>query len=159
EGAANLPSVNIQILHTRPDQVEDRRPTTVAQSLAMEASLAVTKKKIPVAHTKIVSSARALAGEQSFDVNWNDVELIAQPTAYSCWAPAGAMVVGWRDRVSLSPDTIASIAGRTTQLGLNPSDRQALANAIGLTAEPPQSYTIPGFRRMIENYGPLWVGI
>src|SRR5262249_61083595 len=30
---------------------------------------------------------------------------------------------------------------------------------MGLIAEPPQSYSVDGFRQALENYGPLWVGI
>jgi N-acetyl-anhydromuramyl-L-alanine amidase AmpD len=102
---------------------------------------------------------RTMSEGQSFDINWNEVELIAQPTNWSCWAASAAMIVGWRDRLSLTPDTIADLAGRTTASGLNPSNRADLARAWGLSVEGPQSYTIEGFRRLLENNGPLWVGI
>jgi hypothetical protein len=95
----------------------------------------------------------------SFSVNWDDVELIPQPTGQSCWAAAGAMVVGWQDQVSLSPEKIAEIAGRTAKQGLSPNDRMAFAAAIGLMAEPPQSYTVDGFRQLLETCGPLWVSV
>jgi N-acetyl-anhydromuramyl-L-alanine amidase AmpD len=96
---------------------------------------------------------------ESFSLNWDEIEVIPQPTHRSCWATAGAMIVGWRDRVSISPETIAEIAGRTTATGLNPNDRLQLANDLGLVTEPPQSYSIDGFRTLLENNGPLWVGV
>jgi N-acetyl-anhydromuramyl-L-alanine amidase AmpD len=100
---------------------------------------------------------------QSFDENWNDADVVGQPDDSSCWATAGAMVTGWRDRVSLNVDTIKQMFSDNTGLksnaGLSPADRQKLADVLGLVAEPPQSYSVDGFRRMLENYGPAWVGI
>jgi uncharacterized protein YycO len=102
------------------------------------------------------AGARAMSGE-SFTLNWDDIETVPQPTAVSCWAAAAAMVVGWKERVSLTPETIAQIASRTTAKGLDPAQIQQFANEIGLTPENPQSYSVDGFRRILENYGPLWV--
>lgn len=102
--------------------------------------------------------ARAQSG-QSFSINWDEVEQIAQPTGNSCWATAGAMILGWRDRVCLSPETVAEIAGRTTASGVNASERRQLAVDLGLSYEAPQSYSIDGFRNLLENNGPLWVGV
>ena len=53
----------------------------------------------------------------AFTVNWDEVELIPQPTNLSCWAAAGAMLIGWRDRVSLTPDTVGQICSRSTATG------------------------------------------
>lgn len=110
------------------------------------------------------SSARASAlDNQSFDENWNEVEVIGQPDYTTCWATAAAMVVGWRDRVCIDVGAIQQMFGANTGLatnaGLSPNDRQKLADALGLVAEPPQSYTVDGFRGVLENYGPAWVGI
>jgi hypothetical protein len=104
-----------------------------------------------------LSSARALSND-SFTLNWDEVQLVAQPTDLSCWAAAAAMVVGWKDQVSLTPETIAAIGGRTTRNGLNPAEVETFAGEIGLTYENPQSYTVDGFRRLIADHGPLWVG-
>ena len=101
---------------------------------------------------------RALDAAQSFTLNWDDVEPIPQPSDFSCWAAAAAMVVGWRDQVSLSPETIGSICGRTTATGLDPAQVGQFAAEIGLTPEPPQCYTVDGFRQLLESSGPLWVG-
>jgi N-acetyl-anhydromuramyl-L-alanine amidase AmpD len=107
--------------------------------------------------------AAALGGDQSFDENWNDVDVVGQPDNSSCWATAGAMVVGWRDKVSVDIETLKKMFSAQTGLaasaGLSPGDRQKLADVLGLVAEPPQSYSVDGFRRMLENYGPAWVGI
>lgn len=96
----------------------------------------------------------------SFDVNWSDVELINQPTGMSCWAASAAMVVGWRDKVSLDPAAIASGAGQWAAYtnGLNPADIPTLATAWGLTQEPGQCYSADGLRQLVQTYGPLWVG-
>ncbi|MGB0065366.1 MAG: papain-like cysteine protease family protein [Terracidiphilus sp.] len=96
----------------------------------------------------------------SFDVNWPDVELINQPTGMSCWAASAAMVVGWRDKVSLDPAAIASGAGQWAAFtnGLNPADIPTLATAWGLAQEPGQCYNANGLLQLLQTYGPLWVG-
>jgi hypothetical protein len=80
---------------------------------------------------------------ESFDVNFTDVPLINQLTNMSCWAASAAMVVGWRDRLSIDPAAIAAGTGIWSAYtnGLAPGDIPSLATAWGLTMEPPQSYT------------------
>jgi len=99
-----------------------------------------------------------MSGE-SFDVNYPDVELINQPTGMSCWAASAAMVVGWRDQVSIDPTAIVAGTGIWSAYtnGLQPTDFQTLATAWGLTAEPPQFYSADGLRTLLTNKGPLWV--
>jgi len=104
-----------------------------------------------------LAAARAVSTD-AFTVNWDEIELVPQPTDVSCWATAAAMVVGWRDRVSLSPETIAQIAGRTIATGLNPAQVEQFAREIGLVFEYPACYTVEGFRQLLETKGPLWVG-
>jgi hypothetical protein len=105
-----------------------------------------------------IAESRALAAE-SFDVNWDDVELVHQPTEMSCWAAAASMVVGWRDRISIDPTEVAHHAGhweRYTE-GLLAEDFPTLARGMNLEPEPAQSYTIDAFRNLLETKGPLWV--
>ena len=96
---------------------------------------------------------------ESFDVNYDDVPLVNQLTNMSCWAASAAMIVGWRDRVSINPSEIARGAGEWAAYanGLSPSDIPTLAEAWGLTVEPPQCYTIDGLRYLLADNGPLWV--
>ena len=70
------------------------------------------------------------------------------------------MTVGWRDRLSIDPTAIASGTGDWAAYanGLNPADIPTLATTWSLTMEPPQSYTIDGFRDLLQTKGPLWVG-
>lgn len=105
----------------------------------------------------ISARSRALSGE-SYTLNWDGVQLIPQPTDVSCWAAAAAMVISWRDLLSLDADGIAQITGRTTATGLDPAQVRPFANEIGLVYESPQSYSIEGFRRLLDTKGPLWVG-
>ena len=103
------------------------------------------------------TSAASISGN-SIDI-WYDVELVPQLTGVSCWAAGAAMVVGWRDWVSINPSDIASGTGYWGQYynsGLPPDDT-AMFNAWGLYTEPPQSYTVEGFAEILDSYGPLWV--
>jgi hypothetical protein len=67
------------------------------------------------------------------------------------------MVVGWRDMVSLSPERVAQICGRSSATGLDPGDTNRFATEMGLVAEAPACYTEDGFRNLLERNGPLWV--
>lgn len=111
--------------------------------------------------TCIEPPASLSLGAESFDFNWGDVELVPQLTGLSCWAAAAAMVVGWREYISINPDEIARGAGRWAEynVGLNPENRRDLASAWRLVMEPPQSYSVEGFRQLLVNNGPLWVGV
>ncbi len=103
--------------------------------------------------------SRAQNTGQSFDANWNEVEVVPQLNNMSCWAAAASMVVGWRDRMSINPEEIANGAGQWAayQNGLNPADVPALAQAWDLTIEYGMSYTVEGLRQLLETTGPLWV--
>ncbi|MEO8751430.1 MAG: papain-like cysteine protease family protein, partial [Casimicrobiaceae bacterium] len=107
---------------------------------------------------KKTTTARALAGGQSFTINWDDVQQIAQPTNVSCWATSASMVLGWRDRMSLTVEGIAERAGLTTATGLDPAQVGQFASDMGMTVEPPQSYTVEAFRNLLAGNGPLWIG-
>jgi hypothetical protein len=103
---------------------------------------------------------RAFSG-QSFDVNWSDMQLVPQMTGMSCWAAAAAMIIGWRDQISIDPAEVARGSGHWEAYahGLYPANHRDLAQAWGLAMEPPQDYLIEGFRQLLEDNGPLWVGV
>ena len=103
-----------------------------------------------------LSFSRAMSSA-AFTINWDDVELVPQPTNFTCWAAAGAMLVGWRDRVSLSPETIAQTCKRSTASGLSTDDNSKFASEMGFVAVAPVCYTEEGFRNLLEQNGPLWV--
>lgn len=91
-----------------------------------------------------------------------EVPLIPQTTGMSCWAAGIAMILGWRDSVSISPQMIATNPGGISYLqqfntgGLNPNDTYILRR-WGLKMEAPQSYSVEGFAALLHDYGPLWV--
>jgi N-acetylmuramoyl-L-alanine amidase len=95
----------------------------------------------------------------SFDI-WHEVPLVPQLTGMSCWAAAAAMVVGWRDCIDVRPEEVAQGAGAWEEYrdGLEPRNVDALARTFGLVVELPSSYTVDAVRRLLERYGPLWVG-
>jgi N-acetyl-anhydromuramyl-L-alanine amidase AmpD len=132
---------------------------TCTPQTATASSLAATR----IPRSPEPAQASALEGNQSFDENWSDVDVIGQPEIYTCWATAAAMVVGWRDKMSLDIQALKKLftgkTGVSSDTGLYPHDDQKLADALGLVSEPPQCYTVDGFRRILENYGPLWAGI
>lgn len=98
-------------------------------------------------------------GGPGFSVYWDDVPYLPQSSTGSCWAAAAAMIVGWRDRISISDQSIAAEvpAFNAYIAGLQANQRPALASTWNLVPEPPASYTIEAWRDMLETYGPLWV--
>lgn len=100
----------------------------------------------------------AMGVGSAWSINWDGVQLLAQPTDNGCWATTLAMLIGWRDEVSIAPETIAQQCGKDINSGLPWAERQAAATALGLTAHPPQCYLPEGFQALIENHGPLYVG-
>ena len=97
----------------------------------------------------------------AIDVYWDDVELVGQPTDVSCWAAAAAMVVGWRDRVSINPEEFARFEGRWAEYnrrGLSTNDNDEFAAAWRLEVEPPMDPSVEFFGRLLQTKGPLWIG-
>ncbi|WP_124541778.1 papain-like cysteine protease family protein [Piscinibacter terrae] len=102
--------------------------------------------------------AQSLAAE-CYSIHWDTVPYYAQQTDASCWAAAAAMVVAWRDGITLSD---ADIAAKVPALdayrnGLWPSDRHMLSDVWNLVPEPPACYTVDAWRNMLESYGPLYL--
>jgi hypothetical protein len=90
-----------------------------------------------------------------------NVPLIPQSTCMGCWAAGIAMILGWRDRISIDPSTIARNPGGAQYLsqlqeGLNSNDVYIL-QPWGLVVRVPQSNTVERFAQLLEQYGPLWV--
>jgi hypothetical protein len=76
----------------------------------------------------------------------------------SCWAAGAAMIVSWKDDITVSPSEIANATGYWNQYkeGLNANDTEML-RFWGLKIEPPQNYSVEGFAELLNKYGPLWV--
>ncbi len=104
----------------------------------------------------LAATTRALAATS---VHWDEVPSYPQTSPMSCWAASAAMVVGWRDRMSIADAEIARMVPviDAYRAGLWPRDRQQLADAWNLVAEPPASYTIDSWVQMLQTYGPLYV--
>lgn len=100
---------------------------------------------------------RALEAARSFDLRL-DVPLIPQQTGYSCWAAGCAMLVAWRDSMSVDPSQIASTTGAWAAYasGLAPQDVSVFP-VWGMVAEAAQNYTVEGFCDLLNTFGPLWV--
>jgi hypothetical protein len=98
--------------------------------------------------------ARALT---AIDTRYN-VQLVPQQTGFSCWAAGFAMIVGWRDQMSIDPSEIARATGywQQYQQGLNAEDLTVI-NTWGLVPAPLQTHTVEGFAQLLRSYGPLWV--
>jgi N-acetyl-anhydromuramyl-L-alanine amidase AmpD len=102
--------------------------------------------------------AAALDAED-WSVNWDDVQLIAQPTNLSCWAAAAAIIDGWARQQSVTPESVAALQGRSPATALPWVDHAAFGQAIGFTVQANACWTPEGFRCLLEANGPLWVSV
>jgi len=151
-----LPQSTLRIYHwprgARQTQAQSVFPYASASSQALAYSPPRT-----TSYSIARRSPGVIAFSQSFDLRY-DVPLVFQQNAMSCWAAACATIVGWRDQQSINPADLAAGAGYWTQyrdlLGLNPDD-VAFFQRWGLVAEPPQTQTVEGFHRLLQDYGPL----
>jgi len=104
------------------------------------------------------SLARSLVGDH-FDI-WHEVPLVQQLTGMSCWAAAAAMIVGWRDRIHIDAHEVARGAGKLEAYrdGLEPADVATFARLWGLEVAALRELSVHELRRLLAEYGPLWVG-
>lgn len=112
---------------------------------------------MPRAAEPVTPSAGEAQAYAAIDVR-HDVQLVPQQTGFSCWAAGAAMVVSWRDKVSVDPSEIARANGYWAQYaaGLHPED-VSMFKTWRLTPEAAQSYTVTGFADLLRKHGPLWV--
>ncbi|GAA1197104.1 hypothetical protein GCM10009664_72050 [Kitasatospora gansuensis] len=109
-----------------------------------------------------ISSGDRATGAVDFDVD-PPVGPVTQTSPSSCWAAAGAMLLGWWRRQSLSAESAADElgAGWRAKLdgdqALTASEMTGYAAALGLAAESPMCYLPRGLLRLLEAHGPLWV--
>lgn len=88
---------------------------------------------------------------------------LAQPSGKSCWATVFTMLMSWRRQQSLSiEDALAAVGQKWVDIyradtGLAGEDKPAFLAAAGLVAEPPQSWSVEGWERLLRDYGPIWV--
>ena len=104
------------------------------------------------------AQAQALDADD-WSLNWDDVESIAQPTGMGCWATSTAMILGWKNRQSVSPELLAKYHGYEQQMedGIYASDAARFIPSVGLQFAPAACYTPEGMRDLLERYGPLFV--
>ena len=107
---------------------------------------------------RTLAPAKPLGGGP-ISVHWDTVAYYPQTSTKSCWAASAAMVVGWRDQVSIADSEIARMVPviDAYRQGLWPRERRQLADAWNLVAEPPASYTIESWGRMLQDHGPLYI--
>jgi hypothetical protein len=101
-------------------------------------------------------------------VSAEPVPHIRQKTNMVCWAAAGTMLVGARDRTSVTIEAVMQTADANdpglgylsmyqTNRGLTPSDTGRYTRSIGLKVGPPINFSLPGWRNQIQHHGAIGV--
>ncbi|WP_169307264.1 papain-like cysteine protease family protein [Chitiniphilus eburneus] len=155
---AGIPLPGARPTDSRPSDIVDLFGTQlgyVGHLIASDVPLGIP---LSLGVSRPLGLARGLSGE-SFSVHWDTTPYYPQTSDGSCWAASAAMIVGWRDNRRVTDQEIAGMVPvlNAYRNGLWPSQRQQLADAWNLVAEPPASYPIGEWRRLLENHGPVYV--
>lgn len=92
-----------------------------------------------------------------------EVVPIKQQTNLVCWAAAGAMLLSWRNRQSMTVESSMDSLGGDWRAkydanqSLSSAEFRGFVSAVGLSEEGPASYIPDGIARLLENHGPLFV--
>ncbi len=104
----------------------------------------------------VVAETGKSAEEDAIAID-NNLQLVPQPTPVSCWVASLAMVVGYRDSMSNTPDTIAAAAGMDVNTSYGWSDIEKAVAAWKLQETGPASAMPSDWATMLQTWGPLWI--
>lgn len=154
-------STNVQQPSSQSDvtMLQNQIGNAAVQRLLAERRVDFTQPRTTVIQNASFKTVqREDTAAESFNV-LHSVPFVPQTTKMSCWAASAAMLVSWRDSISIDDTVIAAGLNYWQQYylkGLDPEDVH-MFRKWGLTKEEPQTFTIQSFRNMIELHGPLWV--
>lgn len=111
-----------------------------------------------------------------FNISAEPIDHVRQPTNMSCWAAAGTMLVGARDRACKPIEQVMRTADaadpgyvpavgingylalfNTPTRGLPPGDTRRYTRALGLRVGPAASFTVQGWQSMMSRSGAIGV--
>ncbi len=103
-----------------------------------------------------------------FTVSAEPISHVVQPSNMTCWAAAGTMLRSARDRKSYPIQVVMGFADAgdpgygylakfNANQGLPPGDTGRYTRSLGLDVAPPMSFTVQGWRTMMQNNGALGV--
>ncbi|MCW5965030.1 MAG: peptidoglycan-binding protein [Bryobacterales bacterium] len=103
-----------------------------------------------------------------FKVSAEPISHVVQPTNMTCWAAAGTMLRSARDQQSFPISTVMGFADAAdpgygylskfnTNKGLPPGDTGRYTKAIKLKVAPPMSFSVQGWKGLMQNHGALGV--
>jgi len=116
----------------------------------------------PSGTVSVTTGDRSASGPLSFEVSPAPAA-IAQPSPNTCWAAAGAILLSWLHRTSLTVTAAADQLGGGWRSMLDADHPLSVAEvvsysgALGLVAEPPMDYLPRGILRLLQQHGPLLV--
>ena len=103
-------------------------------------------------------------GPGDFGVGYSTIRGIAQSKSMSCWAAAAAMMLSWKSGVPVTELQAASNGGTSAlaayqnNTGLTGPEISDFVSKLGMRVEQPQNLSAAGFKSLLSQYGPLWVG-
>jgi len=98
------------------------------------------------------------------------VDPIQQPSKMSCWATATTMIMNYGDQSSRPIEVVVALAGpkyvglykdsfAPKNRGISPSDEEAFYKALKLSVIKGLNPTIPGWKKLLDDHGPLSITV
>ena len=158
ESALGLPSGSTQKTVEKP-AVKDLI-SSAAKSPKMKTSVSeqVGDRKQTVTVEKDDTAKKAI----DFFVE-GTLRRLKQPSNETCWATVATILFSWKNNSNPEIADVMTAAGQkfldlfNADDGLKGSDKPEFLQALGLVAEPPMSFSVQGFERLLRANGPLWI--
>jgi hypothetical protein len=158
ESALGLPSGSTQKAVEKP--VVKNLISKAAQSPKMKTS--VTEQVGDRKQTVTVEKDDTAKTPVDFQVEGR-LRALKQQSNNTCWATVATILFSWKNDTDAEIKDVMAAAGQefldlfNADDGLKGSDKPRFLTALGLVAEPPMSFSVEGFERLLRAHGPLWI--
>ncbi|MBF9255160.1 N-acetylmuramoyl-L-alanine amidase [Pontibacter sp. 172403-2] len=161
-----------QVIDAGQSKKAEQESTKNNKPTLTDAAVKAVDEGKPVKATSMDGSGQAASieigggGTNKFRVAGKAVPLVLQGDKdAACWAAAATMMKSWKDG---KPYTIQQVLATVPEEYLNkynnnqpllPSEKMDFVDALGMTGEPPASYTFDTYVGWMKTYGPLWITV
>ena len=103
------------------------------------------------------------ATNRPFNYNIRGTVPVIQQTGNTCWAAVSTMMLSWKRNQPLTMPTAIGLVGEpyvgilNSRAAISVTQIPELLRRLGMVAEPPLNYTVPGFVTLFNQKAPLWV--
>ena len=158
ESALNLPPGSTQKPADKPAVQDFLKSASKSPKMKASISDQVGDRKQSVTIEKDDTAKRSI----DFVVEGR-LRPLKQPSTNTCWATVATILFSWKNDAEPDIEDVMTAAGQkfldlfNANDGLKSTDKPQFLQALGLVAEPPMSFSVQGFERLLRAHGPLWI--